>query len=63
VYRWELDGTLLYVVRCDSDASDGWIELYDSDGVELGYARTEWDCPVWAAKGAVQRRTFVGRPG
>lgn len=60
VYRWELEGKPLYLVYCDTDGSDGWVELYDADGTVLGYARTDWDCPVWTAKGVARRRAFIG---
>src|SRR5439155_5569474 len=47
VHRWQVDGADLYVVRCTTDGSDGWVELYDADGTPLAYARTEYDWPAW----------------
>jgi hypothetical protein len=58
VYPWELQGTALYVVRCTTDGSDGWVELYDADGTALGCARTDWDCPVWKPRGVIRKAVF-----
>lgn len=62
IHRWELNGKPLYVVRTDTDGSDGWLELYDADGTALGYGRTDWSWPVWAAKGDVRRSVFGDDP-
>jgi hypothetical protein len=59
VHVWELDGAALYLVRCVTDGSDGWLELYGADGTPLGYARTDWGCPVWKCL-AVRRAAFAG---
>lgn len=60
VHGWTVDGAKLYVVRCTTDGSDGWVELYDADGTALGYARTDWDWPAWKARGPVRRCVFDG---
>jgi hypothetical protein len=62
VFRWDLEGRPFYLVRVDSNGSDGWLELYDGDGTPLGYARTEWDWPGWQSRGAIRTRVFVGDP-
>ncbi len=60
VFRWDFEGSSLYLVRCGTDGSDGYLEIYDADGTALGYARTDWGCPAWTSKGAVRRRAFTG---
>jgi hypothetical protein len=62
IFRWDLDDSPIFIVRCDSDGSDGWLEIYDADGTPLGYARTDWDCPVWTSRNKVRRRTMAGDP-
>jgi hypothetical protein len=62
LFRWEMEGRPFYLVRVDSDGSDGWLELYDGDGTPLGYARTEWDWPGWRSRGAIRMRVFMGDP-
>ena len=60
LFRWNFNGKDLHLVRCSTDGSNGFLEIYDADGTPLGFARTDWDCPVWSSKGIVRRRTFVG---
>ncbi|QEH38952.1 hypothetical protein OJF2_75620 [Aquisphaera giovannonii] len=60
LFAWELDGSPLYLVRCTTDGSDGFLEVYDRDGSALGFARTYESCPVWTSRGVVRRRAFVG---
>jgi hypothetical protein len=60
LYRWELSRRPFYLLRCTTDGSDGWLELYDGDGTPLGYARTDWDCPVWKPKGLVRPSALTG---
>jgi hypothetical protein len=60
IFRWELDDSPVFIVRCEDDGGRGWLELYDSDGTPLGYARTDQDCPVWTLRNIVRRRTMVG---
>ena len=59
VFQWAQDGQPLYVVQCDTDGSDGYLELYDADGAALGYARTRRSCPVWTSRAVVRRRAFT----
>jgi hypothetical protein len=59
ILRREVGGEVVLIVRCRSSRR-GWLELFDRTGKPLGYAITEWDCPVWTSKSIARRRALTG---
>jgi hypothetical protein len=47
VYKVEVDGKATYAIRVSTDGDDGWLELFDQDGENLGSARTYIEIILW----------------
>lgn len=47
VYRLPYDGHDTYAIQVSTDGSDGWLEVYDRHGQEVGIARTYIDLICW----------------
>lgn len=47
VYKLPCDGHDTYAIRVSTDGSDGWLEVYDRHGQEVGTARTYIDLIGW----------------
>lgn len=60
IYQWSMGNGQIFIVRCAMLAGYGSIEVFNSEGKPLGYARTFSECPIWMTRGVVRKSTLTG---
>jgi hypothetical protein len=54
IFRVPVNGQDTYALEVTTDGSDGWLEVYDSNGDPLGYGRTFIELVSWGSKDAIR---------
>jgi hypothetical protein len=54
LYRVPVDRQPVYAVRVTTDGDDGWMELYDEQGTELGVGRTYLELIAWGDRATIR---------
>ena len=56
LYKVPVGDQPIYAVRVTTDGDDGWLELYDAQGTELGVGRTYLELIAWGDRATIRAR-------
>ena len=60
LYRVPVGEQPIYAVRVTTDGDDGWLELYDEQGTELGVGRTYLELVAWGDRALIRAQVENG---
>ncbi|MEC4813585.1 MAG: hypothetical protein SAK29_10000 [Scytonema sp. PMC 1069.18] len=60
LYQVPIENQQIYAVYVKTDGDDGWVELYDCQGIELGVGRTYLELVAWGDKNTIRSQTETG---
>jgi hypothetical protein len=60
LYRVPVGDQPVYAVRVTTDGDDGWLELYDEQGTELGVGRTYLELVGWGDRATIRAQVQSG---
>ena len=60
LYRVPVGDQPVYAVRVTTDGDDGWLELYDDQGTELGVGRTYLELVGWGDRATTRAQVQTG---
>ena len=60
LYRVPVRDQPVYAVRVTTDGDDGWLELYDDQGTELGVGRTYLELVGWGDRATIRAQVENG---
>jgi hypothetical protein len=60
LYRVPVGEQPVYAVRVTTDGDDGWLELYDEQGTELGVGRTYLELVAWGDRATIRAQVQSG---
>jgi len=60
VYRIQLVNQFVFIVMTTTDGDDGWVELYDVNGEELGVGRTYIELVSWGDRDTIRAQVQTG---
>jgi len=55
-----ISAQMVYVIRVTTDGDDGWVELYDEAGTELGVGRTLLELVEWGERNTIRAMVQSG---